>query len=75
MKQWRDLRDKEPAMFADILVWQQPAAFVDSVVYQWQQKDEASRYNQIVRLVDCFAGGWSATSQESNFLLQTLQGA
>ena len=75
MRKWRDLRDREPGLFAGLHIWQQPAAFVDSVIYHWMQQLEAGSAKQVLRLVDMFAGGWSETSQECNFLLQQLQGA
>ena len=75
MKPWRELRANHPELFQGIKVWQQPAANVDSVIFQWQAKEEAAQFKQQVRLVDMFAGAWSETSAETNFLLQTLQSA
>ena len=75
MKKWRQLRRQSPELLRGLHVMQQPAAFVDEVIYQWQQQLEAEQFKQILRQVDMFAGGWTETAQETNFLLRQLQGA
>jgi hypothetical protein len=53
MQGWRKLRKEHPQLFQKkVLVWQQPAAVVDGVLYYWYQKLEASETKQMVRLVD-----------------------
>ena len=73
MCQWRALRKSQPQLFQGLLVWQQPSAFVDGVLYSWMQRLEGQEHMQLVRLVDCFSGGWSQTGEETSFLLQQLQ--
>jgi hypothetical protein len=71
---YRKLRQQHPELFKKgVLVWQQPAAVVDTVLYHWYQKLEASETRQIVRLVDMLKAGWSDEAQETNFLMQSPQ--
>ena len=44
MHAWRKLRDADPSLLEDIRVWQSPTAFVDGVVYAWQQQEESARF-------------------------------
>ena len=74
MREWRKLRDKSPGLFTGLAVWAQPAAFADSVIHTWLAQREAQEFSQVVRLVDCFAGAWTACSKEACWLLQQLQG-
>ena len=74
MREWRKLRDKSPGLFTGLAVWAQPAAFADSVIHAWLAQREAQEFSQVVRLVDCFAGAWTACSKEACWLLQQLQG-
>jgi len=73
MCQWRQLRQREPGLFSQILVWQQPSAFVDAVLFSWMQRLESQEHQQLIRLVDAFSGGWSSTGEEVSFLCQQLQ--
>ena len=50
MKAWRRLREKSPELFKGILVWQSPTAFVDGIVWSWQQAEEARRFESCIRL-------------------------
>ena len=73
MLPWRKLRQDQPGLFEGLLVWQQPSAFADAVTFAWQIRQEAAEYEQAVRLIDAFAGGWTAESKESMWLLQQMQ--
>ena len=73
MLPWRKLRQEQPGLFEGLLVWQQPSAFADAVTFAWQIRQEAAEYEQAVRLIDAFAGGWTAESKESMWLLQQMQ--
>ena len=74
MQGWRKLRQECPDLFQkDVLVWQQPAAVVDQVLYFWYQKLEASETRQQVRCVDMLKAGWTEEAQEANFLFQSSQ--
>jgi hypothetical protein len=73
MLNWRRLRSERPALFNEILVWQQPAAVVDSVLFTWQQQLEAEEWEQSVQLIDQFSAGWTEAALENNFLSQRLQ--
>ena len=74
MQGYRKLREEEPELFKKgVLVWQQPAAVVDSVLYHWYQKLEASEARQMIRLVDMLRAGWTDEAQEANFLFQSPQ--
>ena len=60
MRQWR------PELFQadEVLVWSQPSAVVDSVIYRFQQRLEANEHRQAVGLIDSFLGG----SQDSTMI-------
>jgi hypothetical protein len=74
MASWRKLRHQHPELFRkDVLVWQQPAAVVDKVLWYWYQKLEASETRQMLRLVDTLRAGWSDEAQEVNFYFQQSQ--
>ena len=73
MHNWRRLRDDQPDLFRGLLVWQSPTAFVDQVIFGWQQELEGRESAQTLRLVDCFSGAWSQTGAEMSWLMQQLQ--
>ena len=75
MRTWRKLRQQHPQLFADsqVLVWSQPAAVVDSVLYRWQLELEKTESEQAVNLVDMFTGGWTEESLQAASLLQRAQ--
>jgi hypothetical protein len=74
MAGWRALRSEQPELFQNILVWQSPTAFCDSVIWSWQQDEEAARFRNSLRLVDALATHWTLPAQERNWLQQSLQG-
>ena len=73
MLPWRRLREESPGLFEGLLVWQQPSAFADAVTFSWQIRQEAAECQQQVRLVDAFAGAWTAEAKEQQWLLQQMQ--
>ena len=73
MLPWRRLRAESPGLFEGLLVWQQPSAFADAVTFSWQIRQEAAECQQQVRLVDAFAGAWTAEAKEQQWLLQQMQ--
>ncbi len=75
MQSWRKCRATEPELFKNMKVWQSPTAFVDGVIWAWQQKEESSRFESLVRIVDSLATCWSPDSTQRNFLSQTVQAA
>ena len=44
MQSWRQARSTEPELFRNLKVWQSPTAFVDGVIWAWQQHEESSRF-------------------------------
>ena len=62
MRQWRQLRQERPELFQgdEVLVWSQPSAVVDSVIYAFQQALEDKEHRQAVDLIDAFVGGWTS---------------
>ena len=75
MASWRKLRAQEPALFSQMTVWQSPTAFVDGVIWGWQQSEESSRFESLLRMVDSLATSWSPDSQQRNWLSQCVQAA
>ncbi len=72
MGEWRKLRQSAPELFANLRVWQQPAATVDSIIWRWQCELEASEFRQVIRVTDCLPAAWADQSKEASFLLQQL---
>ena len=73
MQRWRQIRKGHPELLAGLRVWQSPTAFVHGVVWSWQQAEEASRFESLVRVVDSLRTHWTPDAQERNFLAQTVQ--
>ena len=73
MQSWRELRQSHPEMFLSVRVWQSHTAFVDGVIYSWQQKEEAARFANLLRLVDSLRTHWTEAASERNFLLNSCQ--
>ena len=75
MRQWRQLRQERPELFQgdEVLVWSQPSAVVDSVIYAFQQALEAKEHRQAVDLIDAFVGGWTEAGSEAAFITQRLR--
>ena len=73
MQGWRKLRESDPDLFQRVRVWQSPTAFVDSVIWSWQQAEEAARFENLLRLVDSLGTHWTDQAMERNWLSQTLQ--
>ena len=77
MASWRQLRTDAPELFRDrrVKVWQSPTAFVDSVIFSWQQDEESARFEPLIRVVDSLSTHWSQQALERNWLTQTIQGS
>ena len=73
MQSWRKLRESDPELFQGLRVWQSPTAFVDSVIYSWQQAEESARFENLLRLVDSLRTRWTDQAQERNYLSQAVQ--
>jgi len=73
MAGWRSLREASPELFQNLRVWQSPTAFVDTVIWSWQQKEEAAGFPNLIRLVDSLRTHWTAEAAERNFLSGTMQ--
>ena len=73
MQAWRRLREEEPGLFKGLRVWQSPTAFADSVIFGWQQAEEAQRFECVLRLVDSLGTHWTDRAQEQNYLQQQMQ--
>ena len=73
MQSWRAARAAAPELFADIIVWSQPAAVVDGIVSHWQQELESKEYMQATNLVDLFSAAWTDVSLQTAFVTQRYQ--
>ena len=73
MQSWRKLRKDHPDMLSRIKIWQSPTSYVDSIIFSWQQDEETSRMEPLVRLVDSLATHWSEQALERNWLTQAVQ--
>ena len=75
MRQWRQLRQERPELFQtdQLLIWSQPSAVVDSIVYKYQQLLESREYKQAIDLIDAFQGGWTEQGSEAAFVTQRLR--
>ena len=74
MPEWRELRRKQPELFTEVRVWQQPCAVVDSIVWRWQLDLEASECKGAgaVRVTDTLSAAWSKPSKEAAWLHQQI---
>ena len=72
MKEWRELRQREPGLFTNLRVWQQPAAVVDGIIWRWQCELEAAEYRQSLRTTDTLSAAWSKQGKHATWLLQQL---
>ena len=74
MLPWRQLRASQPAMLRQgVLIWQSPTAYVDGVLWAWQQDLEGSSFEPLLRLVDALSTHWSEAAGERGFMLQQVQ--
>ena len=72
MKGWRKLRSQNPELFEKLTVMQQPAAFVDSIIYVWSSEEMAEKYSQSIWVRDCFAAAFSPAAAAAGSLAQSL---
>ena len=70
MAGWIVLRREHPELFANIRVWQQPAATMDSIIWRWQMALEAAEYRQAIRVTDCCPAVWTTTAKKAAWLYQ-----
>ena len=56
--------------FANIRVWQQPAATMDSIIWRWQMALEAAEYRQAIRVTDCCPAVWTPIAKHAAWLYQ-----
>ena len=68
MKSWRVLREAEPHLFENVVVYQQPAAFLDNVIHKWMLEDLASRYPRTVWQRDALAAHMAPEAVEAMFV-------
>ena len=73
MAGWRAARASRPELFQSVRVWQSPTAFVDSVIWRWQQELEASEFVSQVRIVGAFRTAWTDQAQEVSWLTNAAQ--
>jgi hypothetical protein len=72
MKGWRKLRSQSPELFEKLTVMQQPAAFVDSIIYVWSAEEMAEKYSQSIWNRDCFAAAFSPAAAAAGSLCNSL---
>jgi len=68
-----ELRKEKPEAFKGLVVYQQPAAFVDEIIQAWMIKDSASRVPQAIHQRDLFAAALTQTSRNGMKLAQQLE--
>ena len=73
MQAWRKLRQSDPSLLEGFRIWHSPTAFVNSVIYAWQQQEESARFENLLRRLDSLRTHWTDRAQERNFLCQTVQ--
>ena len=69
---WRKLRKEHPEMFQNIFIYQQPSAFVDSLIQKWMLQDLQSEFPGSVWQRDCFQAAFTQESREGMFLTQSI---
>ena len=72
MKSYVELRKKEPELFKDLVIFQQPAAYMDEITTTWAIQDLASRCPQAVHQRDLFASALGDTCKKAMQLTQVI---
>jgi len=72
MRSYVELRKREPELFRDLVVFQQPAAYMDEITATWAIEDLGKRCPQAVHQRDLFASTLSDTCKKAMQLCQTI---
>ena len=78
MATWRRLRDEGDdemkRFFEEVEVYQQPAAFADSVIVSWmtEMRKVKDGYSRSISVRDMFAGGLSQSTRRMSFICDSL---
>jgi len=68
-----ELRKIKPELFKGLVVYQQPAAFVDEIIQAWMIRDSAERVPQAIHQRDLFAAALTKSSRDGMKLAQQLE--
>lgn len=72
MRSYVELRKKEPNLFLNLEVFQQPAAYMDEITTVWAIEDLAQRCPQAVHQRDLFAAALGDTCKKAMQLTQVI---
>ena len=67
-----ELRKRSPELFVDLVVFQQPAAFMDEIIQTWVIQDSADRIPQGIHQRDLFAAALTKTCRDAMKLAQQI---
>jgi len=67
-----ELRKKKPELFKDLIVFQQPAAFMDEIIMTWISEDQAQHFSQAVHQRDLFGAALTQTARKASQLAQEI---
>ena len=74
MGTWRAVRQQAPHLLDSLLIWQQPSACFDTVLWRWQQELTVKDHGgQAVIISDALPCSWSEQSRQSAWLLNLVQ--
>jgi hypothetical protein len=72
MKSYVELRKKEPELFKDLVLMQQPAAYMDEITTAWAIRDLGQRCPGAVHQRDLFASALGDTAKKAMQLTQVI---
>ena len=72
MENWCQVRDEDPEIFKEVLVFQQPSAAFDEVLIAWDLEDLAQRFLAVVLQRDLLSGALTSRSKMAAHLLHIL---
>ena len=67
-----ELRKKKPELFKDLVVFQQPAAFMDEIIVTWIAEDSAQHFVQAIHQRDLFGAALTQTAKKASKLAQQI---
>ena len=73
MKSWVELREKHPELFSNIILMQQPAAWLDDVIHAWSLEELSQQFPQALWQRDVLATHCSQGTQDALMWSHQLQ--
>ena len=72
MRTWVKMKREHPELFKHIRIYQQPAGYVDTIIFTWRQEELMELFPQSVWQRDLFAAALTDTSRKSMCYSQSI---